>query len=68
MIKFTAYPANVFFCDPSNITLHAGIFDSLTRPPAMPTIFAAVAAPTIIDKFGAMNVIRLSTYSKISVL
>ena len=28
-------------------------------------IFAAVDAPTIIERFGAMNAILLSTYSKI---
>lgn len=31
----------------------------------IPIIFAAVDAPTIIDKFGAINAILLSTYSNI---
>lgn len=31
----------------------------------LPMIFAAVEAPTITDKFGAINAILLSTYSKI---
>lgn len=61
-------PDSVFFCDPSNIRLQAGIFDSLTNPPAAPRILAAVVAPTIIDIFGAINVIRLSTYSNIIAL
>lgn len=65
--KYTqlTYPASVFLCAPNTTTLHAGIFDSFVNPPATPNILAAVDAPTIIDRFGAINVIRLSTYSKI---
>lgn len=66
--RLNTNPDNVFFCEPSKIRLHAGIFDSLTKPPAAPRTFAAVAAPTIIEIFGAINVIRLSTYSKIIAL
>lgn len=40
-------PDNVFFCCPNGNTLHAGIFDSLDKPPATPSILAAVDAPKI---------------------
>lgn len=54
-------PDKVFFCAPSTITLQAGILDSLVNPPATPIIFAAVDAPTMIDRLGAMKAILLST-------
>lgn len=41
--------------------LHEGIFDSCVSPPAKPNNFAAVDAPTINDRLGAMNVIGDST-------
>lgn len=31
-------PDKSFFCDPSNKTLHAGIFDKLVNPPATPKL------------------------------
>ena len=58
-------PLRTFLCAPNNKILHDGIFVKLVNPPAMPINLAAVDAPTIIDKFGAINVIRDSTYDKI---
>ncbi|RUS16256.1 hypothetical protein BC937DRAFT_91435 [Endogone sp. FLAS-F59071] len=49
-------------------TLHAGILLSAVSPPAAPSILAAVALPTMRDKFGAMKDMRDSTYSMIWLL
>ena len=61
-------PASNFFCVAKSKILHEGIWLKLVKPPAIPINFAAVDAPTIIDKFGAIKLIRDSTYDKINCL
>ena len=46
----------------------AGILESAVRPPAAPMSLAAVEAPMMQLKLGAINVIRDSTYENISFL
>lgn len=62
MIAALENPDKVFFWDPNKRTLQAGILDKLVSPPADPMSLAAVDAPTMIDRLGAMNVILDSTY------
>jgi hypothetical protein len=45
--------------------LQDGILDRALRPPATPISFAAVAAPTMCVRLGAMNAILDSTYLSI---
>ena len=40
---------------PHTCTLHAGILDRLTRPPATPISCAAISVPTAADRLGAMR-------------
>ncbi len=58
-------PPRTFFLAPNNNILQEGIFVKLVNPPAIPINLAAVDAPTITDRFGAINVIRDSTYDNI---
>ena len=45
LIAVLEKPANVRFCEPSNMTLHAGILVRAIKPPAAPINLAAVGAP-----------------------
>lgn len=45
-----------------------GIFERGVNPPAAPISFAAMEAPTITERLGAMKVMQLSTKDKMLVL
>mmetsp|Transcript_29530 Transcript_29530/g.47479 ORF Transcript_29530/g.47479 Transcript_29530/m.47479 type:complete len:323 (-) Transcript_29530:347-1315(-) len=54
-------PAVVFRLAPSTCTLHAGILDSATNPPATPMSRAATSGPSTAERFGAVRSMRSST-------
>lgn len=54
-------PPKTFLCAPNNKILQDGILVKFVNPPAIPINLAAVDAPTIIERLGAINVIRDST-------
>ena len=43
-------PDRVLLVEPSDLTLHDGIFDNLVSPPAKPINLAAIEAPVIAER------------------